>query len=87
MALHSPTGHGPRRCQQSHLLWRLEDEGDPPNGQHFEQSTLCSILPGRREDLRTDGKEVGKSPVGNSLVLGSRICPIRVLVKEHLLQR
>lgn len=58
MALLSPTGCGLLRYQQSHLLWRLEEEGNPPKGQHSEQSTLCSILPGRREDLNTDGKEV-----------------------------
>lgn len=58
MAPLTPMGHGLLRCQQSHLLWRLDEEGNPPNGQHFEQSTLCSLLPGRKEDLRTDGKEV-----------------------------
>ena len=53
----------------------------------FEQSTLYSILPGGREDMRTDGKEVWGESVDDTLALGSRVCPARVLIKEHLLQR
>lgn len=36
---------------------------------------------------RLMARKFGKSPVGDSLALGSRIGLVRVLVKEHLLQR
>lgn len=80
VALLTQMGHGLLRCQQSHLLWSLEDEGSPPI---ILNSPPC--VPFCLKGEKTGGLMARR--LDDILALGSKLCPARVLIQEHLLQR